>query len=327
MAPMPTESKKTPPRRGVFPARVVTNRQLCDEHFLLRLDVGERFPASYAGQFVQIQCGRPDDSTAAVVQEWGDGVRPNFVRPELVESQPLLRRPFSLGGREEIDGRSVLEIIHRVVGRGSAWLSRLEPGETISVLGPLGNAFTWTAAMTTGLLVGGGVGTPPMMYLAKALQQAGKRAQAFVGATTRRLLPFNIDDGATPSKAGWPSGCVAEFSRYGADATVTTDDGSLGFEGRVTEALFNWIDQGRVKIAETIVYTCGPEPMMKAVAEGCIARGIACQVAMERKMACGMGTCQSCVCKTKADTPDGWRYQLVCTDGTVFDARDLIWNG
>ena len=120
--------------------------------------------------------------------------------------------------------------------------------------------------------------------------------------------------------------CVREFSHFSAQVAITTDDGSLGFAGRVTEALFNWVDQGRINPQETTIYTCGPEPMMKAVANGAIKRDIACQVAMERKMACGMGTCQSCVCKTHAANEAGWKYSLVCTDGTIFDARDLIWK-
>jgi len=273
---------------------------------------------------VQVQCGAPDEATTPVVHDWPEGEVPRFVRPELTESQVLLRRPFSLAGREQVEGRTILLIVHRVVGRGSAWLSRLAEGDTLSILGPLGNWFTWPENMTTALLVGGGVGLPPLFYLAEDLYRAGKHAQAFVGAAGQHLLPLNIDATHTPSKAGWPTPCVAEFSRYGVEAAITTDDGSVGMEGLVSEALFNWIDQGRVEASTTVVYTCGPEPMMQAVAEGCLARSIACQVAMERKMACGMGTCQSCVCKTR--TSGGWQYKLVCTDGTVFDAREIVWD-
>jgi dihydroorotate dehydrogenase electron transfer subunit len=213
-----------------------------------------------------------------------------------------------------------------VVGRGSAWLSRLNEGEALSVLGPLGNAFAWNDSMKLGVLVGGGVGMPPMLYLAEGLHRAGKSAVAFMGATSSNLLPFSVDASVTPSQAGWPSLCAGEFTRWGTEVAISTDDGSLGFEGRVTDALWNWVDQGRLAAGETIVYTCGPEPMMRAVAEGCVRRGIACQVAMERKMVCGMGTCQSCVCRVRDESPPGWKYSLVCTDGPVFDARDLVWD-
>ncbi|NLF31112.1 MAG: hypothetical protein GX591_09530 [Planctomycetes bacterium] len=322
----PRQRESAPQRRTVACGTVATNVCLCDEHYLLRLDMGAGYPATRAGQFVQIQCAAFDDDPAPVVHEWSADRPPRFVRRDTVAGEPLLRRPFSLAGREDVGGRAILSIIYRVLGRGSAWLSRVREGQSVSVLGPLGNGFTWPEAMTVGLLVGGGVGLPPMFYLADALHRAGKHAQAFVGATTQRLLPLNLDPVVLASKAGWPTLCVAEFARCGVEAAVTTDDGSVGMEGLVTEALFNWIDQGRVDPATTVVYTCGPEPMMKAVAEGCIARDILCQVAMERKMACGMGTCQSCVCKTHAPTASGWAYKLVCTDGTIFDARDLIWE-
>ena len=313
-------------KRGVFAATVRSNRRLCEEHHLLRLDVGADFPPTRAGQFVQVQCGRLDVEAPPLAHEWGEDRPRRLQRPELVGSPALLRRPFSLAGREQLGGQTVLDIIHRVVGRGSAFLAELAEGEVISILGPLGNAFTWSDDTRLGVLVGGGVGLPPMLYLAERLHQAGKRSLVYAGATSARLLPLSVDAAVPPSQAGWPSLCVRELARWGAETTISTDDGSLGYPGRVSEALFNWIDQGRIPREGTIVYTCGPERMMRAIAEGCIARGFACQVAMERKMACGMGTCQSCVCKTRADNPTGWAYSLVCTDGTVFDARDILWD-
>jgi dihydroorotate dehydrogenase electron transfer subunit len=315
------------PSRGVFAARVRSNRRLCDEHYLLRLEVGTDFPLTQAGQFVQVQCAPVNGAEGPIVHEWGEkGPPPQFQSPELVESQVLLRRPFSLAGREEIGGRTVLDIIHRVVGRGSARLAALAEGQTVSLLGPLGNAFTWDADTKLAVLVGGGVGLPPMLYLAERLHQAGKPALAYAGVTSANLLPLSLDAAVPASKAGWPSLCVREFARWGVQTTISTDDGSLGYTGRISQALFDWIDQGRIVAAGTIVYTCGPERMMRAVAEGCLARGFACQVAMERKMACGMGACQSCVCKTRAQNPLGWQYSLVCTDGTVFDARQILWE-
>jgi len=313
-------------RRGIYDAAVVSNRPLCDEHFLLRLDVGTDFPPTQAGQFVQVACGRPDADAPPVVHEWSADRPPHFERPELTESTTLLRRPFSLAGRRDADGRTVLEIIHRVVGRGSAWLAKLAEDDSLSVLGPLGNGFSWDESTKLGVLVGGGVGLPPMLYLTERLHAAGTDAVVFAGAMSANLLPLSLVPNAGAGQAGWPSLCVREFNRWSVPAAVTTDDGSAGLAGMVTDALWRWIDQGRIDPDGTIVYTCGPEPMMRHVAEGCIARGLTCQVAMERKMACGMGTCQSCVCKTRTDQAPGWRYSLVCTDGTVFDGRDIIWD-
>src|SRR5690606_9536804 len=106
---------------------------------------------------------------------------------------------------------------------------------------------------------------------------------------------------------------------------ITTDDGSYGVHGRVTEALVRYLDRRSASNIRPILYTCGPEPMMKAVAAIARERGLPCQVAVERAMACGMGTCQSCVIRETADNDRGWRYRLACTDGPVFEAERLLW--
>ena len=115
---------------------------------------------------------------------------------------------------------------------------------------------------------------------------------------------------------------TAEFARHSVPSIITTDDASYGFGGFVTQALERWLDS---QPGSSIIYTCGPEPMMKRVAEIALIRKIPCQIAVERAMACGMGTCQSCVIRTKADNERGWVYKLACTDGPVFNAVDLMW--
>ncbi len=312
------------PRRGVYTAAVVANDLLCTEHYRLALDVGTDFPPTRPGQFVQVQCAAVEVPDEPLAHDWPEGEPVHLAQPEVVHDAALLRRPFSLAGRAQRDGRAVLELIHRVVGVGTAWLTGLQPGDAVSVLGPLGNAFTWTDT-TRAVLVGGGVGIPPMLYLAEALAAAGRPTAAFVGATRADLLPLTVTD--EPDRQGRPRRCVAEFADRSAPATVCTDDGSLGFAGRVTEALWPWIDAlAEADRAGLTIYTCGPEPMMRAVAAGCQRRNLACQVALERQMACGMGTCQSCVCKTRAANEDGFLYRLVCTDGPVFDAATLVWD-
>lgn len=304
----------------------MNNRRLCDQHFLLCIDVGENFPPSRPGQFIQINC-RPSDSVVDPIEHaWSGEKPPEFVHPEVVARPALLRRPFSLAGRHTREGHAVLEIIQRVVGTGSEYLSTLREGETVDVLGPLGNAFTWKDDIELAILVGGGVGIPPMQYLAEGLFLDKRRAVAFVGATSSNLLPLSVDGSISVSTAGWPSLCAREFTRFGVEAALCTDDGTLGFAGRVPDALWRWLDQGRFDPAKTCVYTCGPERMMHAIAEGCLQRNLSCQVAMERQMACGMGTCQSCVCRIHSDNVAGWEYKLVCTDGPVFDAHQLLWE-
>ncbi len=313
--------------RGTFLADVLANETLCEEHLLLRLAV-EGFPPSRPGQFVQVQCNEPAaDAPRPREVPWGPDTPPKLTGPELTEARPLLRRPFSLAGRRDRpDGRAELDLIYRVVGAGTAWLEGLAPGPAVSVLGPLGNGFAIDPDRPAAALVGGGVGIPPMLYLAEALTAAGKDVQAFCGVRSEHLLPLRLTGEAEASPLGEPAMCVAEFAAHGVEAAIATDDGSLGWRGLLPDALRRRLDDSPAAAEGLVVYTCGPEAMMRAVGELCIERGIPCQVALERHMACGMGTCQSCVFRMRADNEQGWTYRLVCTDGPVFDARDVLWD-
>lgn len=242
---------------------------------------------------------------------------------ELLAPEAFLRRPFSLAGRRDVSGRVELDIIHRVVGIGTDWLANLEAGDEVGILGPLGNQFQSPPADHIAILIGGGVGIPPMLYLAHHF--ARQQAIAFCGATTRDLLPLKILSDSD-SQGISPTHCVAEFQ----SAIISTDDGSYGFRGYVTDALQRYLDQNRSR--QFTLYTCGPELMMKRVAQIAIERNIPCQVAVERAMACGMGTCQSCCIRVKkpdANVPPlvgkDWCYRLACTDGPVFSAASLLW--
>ena len=319
-------SDATTRRRGTFLAEVLANDKLCAEHGLLRLGV-EGFPPSRPGQFVQVQCCRADRPSRPRAVDWPDGRPPQLTQPDLVRAEALLRRPFSLAGRRDLAGRRAqLEIIYRVVGSGTSWLEGASPGDSVSVLGPLGNAFAIRDGKPAAALVGGGVGIPPMLYLAEALARHGKRVTAFCGVRARDLLPLKLTGEAKVSPAGAPSLCIAEFAAHGVETVLATDDGSLGMKGFVPEAFERWLGSRAAGGDGLVVYSCGPEPMMRAVGETCVARGIECQLALERHMGCGMGTCQSCVVRIRADNEAGWAYKLVCTDGSVFDARDVLWD-
>jgi dihydroorotate dehydrogenase electron transfer subunit len=208
----------------------------------------------------------------------------------------------------------------------------LKLGDSVSVLGPLGNCFELPPPGEMGILVAGGVGIPPMLYLAEKLKG---RAIAFCGATTRDLLPFTF--GELDHQPLWePAPRVGEFARYNIGSVITTDDGTCGYAGYVTQALERYLDSLRQPPAPAppfTLYTCGPELMMKRVAGIALSRHLPCQVAVERAMACGMGTCQSCCIRLKRDPKrDGqafagkdWIYKLACTDGPVFKGADLLW--
>jgi len=288
------------------------------------LGAGE-FPETRPGQFVQLQCRTPDPQAPWREVHTPAGDWPKLTGGELAGTEPLLRRPLSLAGRRDTADGAELDIIYSVVGTGTRWLSGAAEGDEISVLGPLGNAFTIRDDKPFAALVGGGVGIPPMIYLAAAMQAAGKSAVAFCGARSADALPVTIDPAVPVSETGAPGPCVGEFARFGVESVIATDDGSLGWAGFVSEPLEAWLDSLAAPGREAVVYACGPEPMMHAVADICIARGVECEVSLERHMACGMGTCQSCVCKIRSDTSQGWSYKLCCTDGPVFNARDIIW--
>jgi dihydroorotate dehydrogenase electron transfer subunit len=314
--------------RHRFDATVQASDRICREHFRLRVRISGDFPATRPGQFIQIGCRPPNgamdpDTLCGREIEWTIGRRPQLQQPELCEPLALLRRPFSLSGRVDDANGTRIEIIHRVIGVGTHWLSDLQVGDAVDLIGPLGNAFKVPEDKSIGLLVGGGVGLPPMFYLAEALAAARWQGVGFVGAQTRDLLAVTFDGDR-----------AAEFAAHGFDTVFTTNDGSYGQKGLITDGLRRRIAaMSDADKRNAVVFTCGPEPMMHAVTTLAAEHGIDCQVCLEQAMACGMGTCQSCVVRIEdaarphAHTDDGrpWRYKLACTDGPVFDACEVVW--
>jgi dihydroorotate dehydrogenase electron transfer subunit len=316
----------SPRNRSQFLATVAENIPLCREHYRLVLEL-PRFPATEPGHFIQISCDDPEiDPEEAAPLVWEPGQRPEIHGRELISPRAVLRRPFSLAGRRDLTGNVQLDIIHRVVGIGTAWLANLKKSDRVGILGPLGNTFQPPPKGGTALLVGGGVGIPPMIYLAGHL--AGAQAVAFAGALSRDLLPLTIV--AEADREPTPRPCIGEFQSHNIPSVISTDDGSFGVRGFVTQALESFLDHTPPRLPT--IYTCGPEAMMKRVADIAIRRGIPCQVAVERAMACGMGTCQSCCIRVKKKDPQktplpgrDWCYRLACTDGPVFQAAELLW--
>lgn len=316
-------------QRGIFASRVVANQFICTDHYRLTLRLNA-FPACQPGQFLQLTC-RHSESQHYEIHElaWEPGQKmPSLVNHEMTEPIAFLRRPFSIADRRENSQCVLIDIIHRVVGRGTTYLSHLREGDSVDLLGPLGNGFQIPADLKLALLVGGGVGIPPMFYMAKTLAARGIQAVAFVGAQRKDLVPLTFPAHAqSPDERGHPIMNASEFADCGYPTVITTDDGSLGMKGFVTAALDRFIHQSQDLVhSQTVVYVCGPTPMMRATAAVAEKAGIACQVSLEQPMACGMGTCQSCVIRIKQNAaPDGWVYKLTCTDGPVFDSLTLKW--
>jgi len=337
--------------RGQFLSSVAINSPICLEHYRLILRLPS-FPPTRPGQFLQLACHDVSASYAADVEhEWAADRPPRLSGDELRSPLAILRRPFSLAGRRDVSNCVELEFIYRTVGVGTRWLSELKHGQTVGLLGPLGNCFELPPPDGAAILVGGGVGIPPMLYLASAL--AGRKAVAFCGALNRDLLPLTITADAPPPQPHQCEGLynIHEFAQHGIATVVCTDDGSYGFRGLVTEALERYLDRyfrasalstqhsalstrdsSLITHRSPTIYTCGPEAMMKRVAAIAADRGIECQVAVERAMACGMGTCQSCCIRVRKPDPSqpplagqDWCYRLTCTDGPIFRGAELLW--
>ncbi len=199
-----------------------------------------------------------------------------------------LRRPISVC---DLEG-TVLTLIYKIVGRGTERLSRMLPGETVPVLTGLGNGYDTALAGARPLLVGGGVGVPPLYLLAKRLRAEGKPVSVVLGFNTAAEV-FYED----------------EFHALGCGVTVSTVDGSYGVRGFVTDALPE---------AYTHVYICGPEPMLKAVYRMIRTGG---SFSFERRMGCGFGACMGCSCKTVAGT------KRICKEGPVLQKEEILWEG
>ena len=219
----------------------------------------------------------------------------HFVNFYFPGSTKIFPRPFSIACTE---GESLF-IMYKVIGSQTAIMSRWPVGEKITVLGILGNTFTLNPEAASHVLLAGGIGIAPLLFVRDRLAEMGIRPLFFVGARSA-------------AQHSLPNDRKSELY-------LSTDDGSLGFRGNVL-AHFESV---RSRLAQPLqVYACGPEVMNKAVAKYCTAQGIASQISLEKIMACGVGLCQGCVVKTKNGVGDS-PYALVCKHGPVFRGEDL----
>jgi dihydroorotate dehydrogenase electron transfer subunit len=212
---------------------------------------------------------------------------------------PLLRRPFSLCRVQD----DLVFVLYRVVGRGTRILSNAREGEALSVLGPLGNGFEGFNNKSPSILVAGGVGIAPLLFLAESLEPKPYAFLAGFGSAEEMLGP-------------------ADLGIQGMEIAFATDDGSAGHHGLVTELLEHQLRE--LTGTPGVVCSCGPFPMLKAVAAITRERNIPCQVSLEAAMACGLGACQGCAMKAAAGQDRA--YWHVCQNGPVFDATDVDWG-
>lgn len=215
-----------------------------------------------------------------------------FVSLYCHEKSQLLPRPISIC---EIDkSKGALRLVYRVVGKGTDEFSTYSAGDDVQVLGPLGNGFSLGGEHP--IVIGGGIGVPPMLQLSKELMN---KSVAVLGYRDNQLF-------------------LKEQFEQVADVYVATDDGSVGTHGTVVDVL------RQEHITGDVIYACGPKPMLAAVKAFAEEKGILCYVSMEERMACGIGACLGCVCKTKHEDEHSHVHNArVCKDGPVFLAKEV----
>ncbi|NQT00110.1 MAG: dihydroorotate dehydrogenase electron transfer subunit [Candidatus Omnitrophica bacterium] len=247
--------------------KILSNKKIGPDYFKMVIAASRIARNAQPGQFVHLRC---HDSL-----------------------QPLLRRPFSFHRIKKQN----FEVLYQAIGRGTKLLAKRQKGDTIDVLGPLGNGFELAGQP---ILVAGGMGVAPLLALAESFAQR-KNILVLIGAKTKKEVL-----------------CVKEFKRLGAKVGVATDDGSRGFKGLVTDLLTKALRHKKSGAGDRI-YTCGPKPMLKVVARISKQYRLLCQGSLEEKMACGVGACLGCAVQTVTG------YQKVCQDGPVFDLQDIKW--
>ena len=247
-------------------------------------------------------------SLTVVAPGIADGARPGqFVALAVggEHSSMLLRRAFSIYRVQErgVYGGTV-EVVFSVHGKGTAWLAGLRAHDPLDIVGPLGKPFSLPMEAVTATLVGGGYGSAPLFGLAEQLRARGCRVDFVLGAATEGRL-FG----------------ALEAKRISTQVAITTEDGSLGEKGRVTDVLPAMLERN----GGEVVYACGPMPMLKAVHEVATAYGAHSQCAVEEAMACGVGVCMTCVLPVVGD--DGLtRMVRSCVDGPVFNGDLVRWD-
>jgi dihydroorotate dehydrogenase electron transfer subunit len=252
--------------------QILSNERDTDLYFRLVVRAAEIAPCVQPGQFVHVRI--------------------------LPMREALLRRPFSVF---QVSG-DTLSILYKTVGQGTAILSRMRPGEELSMIGPLGRGFTVPLpGGDTPLLVAGGYGMAALYLLA---QRSPQKGIAFVGG--RRRVDIL---------------CEEEFRALGWEVRVTTEDGSQGEKGLVTQPLRAELER---RVPGRELFACGPTPMLQAVARLAAEFNLPAELSLDQHMGCGMGVCLTCVIPVK--TAEGWEYQRSCTEGPVFDARVVVWE-
>lgn len=277
-------------------ARILANEPHEGAQFVLRLEAPRVAAAARAGSFVHVQC----------------------------EPSRRMRRPISIMRADTQSG--MIELLYKVVGEGTRLLSSRQPEERLSLLGPIGTPFRPHPERPRALLIGGGVGMPPMVFLADALRRDAADYRPFAIFGSEVPFPFK----PRPSQIivpGIPAGVTAAMpllEDWGCASRLTSLQGFAGcHQGYVTDIARTWLNAlNDTERGEVEVFACGPHPMLEAVAILAREYDLPCQVSLEEFMACGIGGCAGCV--VEVQTESGPAMKRVCVDGPVFDAQSVF---
>jgi len=241
------------------------------------------------------------------------------------EGGPLFRRPFSVFRRIPLKGsRLGIEIVYKVIGTGTRVMTGLRKGDTIDIIGPLGHGFELDRSRSVHVVVAGGTGAACLFLLANEVSKAGLQLKVLLGAETKASILLK-----------------KEYAALKGEVMVSTDDGTYGFQGFVTQMLDQALDEEKIS-TDCVIYSSGPELMLKALASICKKYQIPAQFSVERHMMCGIGACLACVCKVdpgriskrrdlecshiQSVSDREFGYALVCKDGPVFNMNEVIFD-
>ncbi|MDH3373438.1 MAG: dihydroorotate dehydrogenase electron transfer subunit [Gammaproteobacteria bacterium] len=274
--------------------RLITTQAFPGDQFIMRILAPKCAAAARPGSFVHVSCG---------------GALP-------------MRRPLSIMRAAD----DWIEVLYKVVGEGLHLLAGKRVGDSISLLGPIGEPFRPSRERPNCLLIGGGVGIPPMVFLAESLQSDAWNPLAILGSE----IPFPFERQESRISTPWAGDDVSStmplLESWGIPARLTSLAGFSGcFRGYVTDLADKWLQGlGETDRKKTQIFACGPTPMLKAVAALATTYDLPCQVSLEEFMACAVGGCAGCT--VEITTPEGPAMKRVCVDGPVFDSSTVVWQ-
>ncbi len=308
------------PKKGIFTASVLQNKAFSDRFYRLTLELEKKAKSAFSkavpGQFAEIEVSNLAlPAEKLIPEQYLDTVKRNII----------LRRPFSFADVAISSASVVVEILYAVLGAATLRMKTLKTGDSVSIIGPLGNGFSVSHDKKLAILVAGGMGAPPIVHLSGIIKSQYPDTDMVVFVGTKSLSDLVFFD-VQHDKINKTKVKLREFEKHKIKTHISTDDGSAGYKGFVTDNLKNWLLQNKPDAKKSVIYACGPELMLRAAAVIASEFNIPCQVSMERRMACGTGLCQSCAVKCINKTNGNIYYKLCCKDGPVFPSDEIVWE-